>query len=690
MIVYEAFPKDAGTYVITASNIGGQSSSNCNITVKGRLPTETSDSELASDMEPVKPSIQLPLKNESVLEGNQVRLDCVIVGQPEPEVIWYHDDRPVKESADFQLLFQGDRCSLVIQEALPEDAGEYKVVAINSAGEASSKCVLNVTPQEEPKPTKEDDKNVAPKFSKLLTDVLVSEGEKVTLECCVTGEPKPEVKWLLNNESIAPENDHFKRTQDDDGNVRLVIASVLPDDKGVYTVKASNKVGDAKCFAQVIVKSQRVQEQTKFEEVKSPPQFKESFKDRTIFEGTATKFECIVVGKPAPKTKWLHNDEPVSGKDFLVSTSGDRQVLSIPEVKLENQGTVSCVAENEVGKSVCTAQLSVQKSQDITLSDGSLQQPQQIMLPAPEGGFSMKQEVIKQTTSTSSSKMVTTSGQPQMEVHSVTTQDEKSTKQINQEEPQVNESHVIKEFHQVGKEPPVVHEKVLSSVAGGDLQKSSSGQIKSTSSTGEMHKTITTTEQSLVQQRPVLRLRPPKFTTPVIGKIVDQGVDVVLEGIVDGQPTPQITWTKNGVEITSTMGMNITFDHHRVKLELRSVTTNDSGRYSCTAINEAGTAVSTADVVVRSKLLDIVFFFASVTGFFFVSETIFPPVFGRRLQAQVLKRGDRVIMEVEITGTPDPTVTWHKDGLPMKDWLKDGLKIRTQGNCHTLVIEKGT
>lgn len=56
----------------------------------------------------------------------------------------------MKESKDIQLLFQGDQCSLVIKEAFVDDAGEYKVVAINSAGEASSVCVLNV----EPKPGK--------------------------------------------------------------------------------------------------------------------------------------------------------------------------------------------------------------------------------------------------------------------------------------------------------------------------------------------------------------------------------------------------------------------------------------------------------------------------------------------------------------------------------------------------------
>jgi len=42
----------------------------------------------------------------------------------------------------------------------------------------------------------------APKFSKLLTDVLAPEGNKVTFECCVNGDPKPDIKWYLNNEEI--------------------------------------------------------------------------------------------------------------------------------------------------------------------------------------------------------------------------------------------------------------------------------------------------------------------------------------------------------------------------------------------------------------------------------------------------------------------------------------------------------
>lgn len=145
LCIAETFPKDGGVYKMTAANVMGNVSSTCNVTVKGLLPNETSDSEMASDVEPTKPSIQVQLKDQSALEGNTVMLECIIVGHPEPEVIWYHNDEPVKESDDILLLFQGDHCSLLIKDVYVEDAGDYKVVAINSAGEASSFCHLSVT-----------------------------------------------------------------------------------------------------------------------------------------------------------------------------------------------------------------------------------------------------------------------------------------------------------------------------------------------------------------------------------------------------------------------------------------------------------------------------------------------------------------------------------------------------------------
>ncbi|KAG7188138.1 hypothetical protein KM043_013359 [Ampulex compressa] len=167
-------------------------------------------------------------------------------------------------------------------------------------------------------------------------------------------------------------------------------------------------------------------------------------------------------------------------------------------------------------------------------------------------------------------------------------------------------------------------------------------------------------------QKPSRKFTAPRFVTPITGMIVDQGTDIVLEGMIDGYPQPTIIWSKNGQELKST-DFKTSYAHNHVRLELKNVNVKDAGRYTCTANNEVGSASSTADLVVK--------------------KTIFPPVFGRRLQAQVVKRGDRVIMEVEITGMPEPTVLWYKDDIPIKERPPE-QRIKQQGNCYTLIIEK--
>lgn len=45
-------------------------------------------------------------------------------------------------------------------------------------------------------------------------------------------------------------------------------------------------------------------------------------------------------------------------------------------------------------------------------------------------------------------------------------------------------------------------------------------------------------------------------------------------------------------------------------------------------------------------------------------------------------------MEVEITGIPEPTVTWYKNDI-LIDEHPPKLRIIQQGNCYTLAIDKG-
>lgn len=165
-----------------------------------------------------------------------------------------------------------------------------------------------------------------------------------------------------------------------------------------------------------------------------------------------------------------------------------------------------------------------------------------------------------------------------------------------------------------------------------------------------------------------IKTRAPKFVTPFVGKIVDQGATVTFEGTLDSLSDSTVVWTKNGVEINSSDKIQISKDLNKITLTILDVNSNDAGRYTCSVANEAGTAISTADLVIR--------------------KNVFPPVFGRRLQAQVIKKGDRIVMEVEVTGTPDPTIGWFKDTEPIEKVLTQNYKIKSYGNAHTLIIEK--
>lgn len=68
------------------------------------------------------------------------------------------------------------------------------------------------------------------------------------------------------------------------------------------------------------------------------------------------------------------------------------------------------------------------------------------------------------------------------------------------------------------------------------------------------------------------------------------------------------------------------------------------------------------------------------------SESVFPPVFGHRLQAQVAKRGERVLMDIEVSGIPDPECTWYKNNQPLDP---TEYRVKKSGNNYTLIIEKG-
>ena len=120
--------------------------------MKGIVP-DTSDSEVLDETDQaqvkeahVKPAFYVPLKNQEAYEGEDVILECVIVANPEPEVVWYRNNVPVKESKYVELLFLGDSCKMILKNVSKDVSGEIKVRAVNTLGECQSTSFLNINP----------------------------------------------------------------------------------------------------------------------------------------------------------------------------------------------------------------------------------------------------------------------------------------------------------------------------------------------------------------------------------------------------------------------------------------------------------------------------------------------------------------------------------------------------------------
>jgi hypothetical protein len=67
-------------------------------------------------------------------EGEEVKLRCKLEGQPLPEVTWYFNDTPIKQSDNYTVISDFYEFILIIPRAALDMAGTYTVSAKNQHG----------------------------------------------------------------------------------------------------------------------------------------------------------------------------------------------------------------------------------------------------------------------------------------------------------------------------------------------------------------------------------------------------------------------------------------------------------------------------------------------------------------------------------------------------------------------------
>uniref|UniRef100_A0A8D0KZ33 Ig-like domain-containing protein n=1 Tax=Strix occidentalis caurina TaxID=311401 RepID=A0A8D0KZ33_STROC len=129
-------------------------------------------------------------------------------------------------------------------------------------------------------------------------------------------------------------------------------------------------------------------------------------------------------------------------------------------------------------------------------------------------------------------------------------------------------------------------------------------------------------------------------------KTVTEGESVTLECHISGHPQPTVTWYREDYKIESSMDFQITFKAGLARLVIREAFAEDSGRFTCTATNKAG-SVSTSSEEVSGEPI--------------------PPFF-KKLTSLRLKQFGPAHFECRLTPIGDPTmvVEWLHDGKPLE------------------------
>ena len=75
-----------------------------------------------------------------------------------------------------------------------------------------------------------------------------------------------------------------------------------------------------------------------------------------------------------------------------------------------------------------------------------------------------------------------------------------------------------------------------------------------------------------------------------------EGEDVVFSCMVDGNPSPRVTWTKNEENLNITANLRLTTSslNNNHSLTITDVHRSDSGQYRCVIINSVGNLTSSA------------------------------------------------------------------------------------------------
>ena len=192
-------------------------------------------------------------------------------------------------------------------------------------------------------------------------EIYKTVGDKAEIKVKGSGYPLPSATWYKGDNAIEKCR-HYDITSKE-YNHQLVIRSLTEDDDEEYTCELKNKHGQTQAIFSVII-----------EQAKSKPKFIEKLQDQSATEGEELELVVKIESNPEANIEWRINDQIITeNKQYeMLKDKDDTYILVIDTVKADEQGTVTCKAENELGSVSCKAKLQVKpKPKGITVQNES-------------------------------------------------------------------------------------------------------------------------------------------------------------------------------------------------------------------------------------------------------------------------------------------------------------------------------
>lgn len=219
----------------------------------------------------------------------------------------------------------------------------------------------------------------APEIVQKPRDIFAYEGDDLTFQVKVSGNPIPKIFWFKNGQPLKPTQ--RCRIEHENGVVNLHIHMLLNDDAACYTLLTENNYGLAIFSIKLNINyvqdenvniQQTMMKRTEQHYVSDyrddmvtssgiKPNFYLIPYDIETLDGQIVRFECRVSGRPEPEITWYKGDHLIHDSDHfkcVVNEEGNYALL-IMGADPEDAGTYKCVASNSVGSSSFTVKLSI-------------------------------------------------------------------------------------------------------------------------------------------------------------------------------------------------------------------------------------------------------------------------------------------------------------------------------------------